>query len=388
MTTERLYYSDCYLREFQANVIDTSADGHLVYLDRSAFYPTSGGQLFDLGTMNGIAVTEVVDEEERVAHRLAEPLTSNVVTAVIDWQRRYDLMQQHTGQHLLSAVLEELFQCATVSVHMGAEQSTIDVAATSVSAEQLEQAELRCAELVGEARPVHIRFEDAAEVEGLRKASARTGTLRIAEIEGTDRSACGGTHVRNTAEIGPVLTGKLDKMRGNTRIEFVCGERALRRSRTDHLLLAAIGRSLSAAPEQFLSMIDGMTEKNRTLEKERLRLATELARREGQELYQATEPGGSGIRKHTARGPIDDAVRTRAQAFVASPRAVYLAICDQPPSILLAASADSGVHAGNQLKAALSTVGGRGGGNQGLAQGSLPDMSTLETVIKTLQGDN
>src|SRR5689334_22289338 len=160
--TDRLYYQDCYLREFDARVLETADGGRRVYLDRTAFYPTSGGQPFDLGSLGGMAVREVIDEGERVAHLLDEPLTGREVDAIIEWPRRYDHMQQHTGQHLLSAVLEELFKIRTVSFHLGLEASTIDVEAVTLTSSQLERVEERCAEVVAQARPVQITFEDAA----------------------------------------------------------------------------------------------------------------------------------------------------------------------------------------------------------------------------------
>jgi len=376
--TERLYYHDCYLREFKAKVVDSSDGGRRVYLDRTAFYPTSGGQPFDLGTLAGVAVREVIDEDDRIGHLLEAPLGAATETeGVIDWSRRYDHMQQHTGQHLLSAVLEELFQIRTVSFHLGSEVSTIDVEAPALTAGQLERVEDRCAQIIAEARPVQITFEDAASDLELRKASTRTGTLRIVSIDNLDRSACGGTHVRTAAEIGSILTGKLEKIRGITRVEFVCGKRALRRAQADNRLVASIGRALSVPPEQTPQLLAALIEKNKSLEKTGQRLATELARREGQDLYAATAPGADGVRITTQRGLIDDAMRARAQAFVAGQKSVFLAVCDQPPSLLLAASADSGIHAGDRIKAAVTVSGGRGGGNQQLAQGSVPDAAAL-----------
>lgn len=387
--TERLYYQDCYLREFQARVVETSGDGLRVYLDRTAFYPTSGGQPFDLGSLGGVPVRDVVDEEDRIAHVLTAPLAVTEVEGVVDWDRRYDHMQQHSGQHLLSAVLEELFAIRTVSFHLGAEVSTIDVNAPSLTSEQLERTEQRCAEVVGQARPVHITFEDASATLELRKASDRTGTLRIVSIENIDRSACGGSHVRSTAEIGMVLTGKSEKIRGITRLEFVCGNRALRRAQADYRLLAAIGRALSVPAEQTSEHLAGLIEKNKSLEKTTQRLATELARREGKELYLAAVPGPDGIRRLVQRGPIDDAMRARAQAFAGSAasgdKAVFLAVCDQPPSLLLAASADSGIHAGDRIKAAVAASGGRGGGNPQLGQGSVPDAAALANAEALLR---
>jgi alanyl-tRNA synthetase len=294
-------------------------------------------------------------------------------------------MQQHTGQHLLSAVLEELFKIRTVSFHLGTEVSTIDVDAPLLTPEQLERAEERCAEVVAEGRPVQITFEDASTTLELRKASERTGTLRIVSIDKLDRSACGGSHVRSTAEVGMVLTGKSEKIRGTTRLEFVCGNRALRRARADYRLLAAIGRTLSVPPEQTPELLAGLIEKNKSLEKTTQRLATELARREGKELFLAAEPGPDGMRRVTQRGPIDDAMRVRAQAFVAGVKAVFLAVCDQPPSLLLAASADSGIHAGDRVKAAVAAAHGRGGGNAQLGQGSVPDAAALASAEALLR---
>lgn len=380
--TQRLYYDDCYLQSFDARVIEAADEGRRVYLDRTAFYPTSGGQLFDLGTLGGIAITEVIDEDDRIAHVLAAPFAAQSAHGEIDWNRRYDFMQQHTGQHLLSAVMEEMFGWKTVSVHMGAEGNTVDVDAASVTEDQLAQAERRCLEIVAQARPVTITFEENAT--GLRKESARTGALRVVSIDGIDRSACGGTHVHSTSEIGLVLTGKTEKIRGITRIEFACGARALARARSDNQRLAAISRALTVAPEQAPARIASLIDQNKALDKERQRLATDIARREGQELYAATIPDASGIRRARQDGPIDDATRTRAQAFTANSKAVFLAVSTNPAAILLAASQDSGIHAGEKMKAALAAAGGRGGGNAQLAQGSVPDATSLEKVVALL----
>jgi alanyl-tRNA synthetase len=381
--TERLYYNDCYLREFHARVVDVSEDGRRVALDRTAFYPASGGQPFDLGTLAGVAVIEVVDEEDRVVHVLDAPLALGNVTGTVDWERRFDHMQQHTGQHLLSAVFENLYGIGTVSFHLGAEVSTIDVSAAALDAQQIERVEERFAGIVGEARPVSITFEDASGDLGLRKASERTGTLRIVSIEGLDRSACGGTHLRSTAEIGAMQIRKLEKVRATTRVEFVCGGRALRAARADYRLLTEISRTTSATFEDAPAVIAAQMEKAKTLEKTCQRLGTELAKREGGELHAATAPGEDGIRRVTQRGPIDESVRVRAQAFVAQGKAVFLAVSEDPASVLLAASADSGVHAGNRVKEAVSAVGGRGGGNQTVAQGSVP-AAALQGVLEVL----
>jgi alanyl-tRNA synthetase len=382
--TERLYYSDCYLREFSARVVDIADGGRRAYLDRTAFYPTSGGQPFDLGTLGGAAVREVIDEEDRIAHVLETPVDPGEVEGRIDWTRRYDHMQQHTGQHLLSAVFEDLFKIPTLSFHLGALASTIDIGVAALQTSQVEQVEERCAELAAEARLIGIGFEEASSDLDLRKASERTGTLRIVSIEGIDRSACGGTHVRTTAELAPILIRKLEKFRGNIRVEFVCGVRGLCQARQDYRTLAEIGRTLSIPIEETPALVAAQVEKAKALEKTAQRLAAELAQREGRELYASLEPDSEGIRKTVQRGIIDDAMRTRAQAFAAGSKAVFVALCADPPSVLLAASADSGVHAGQRVKAALAASGGRGGGNQSLAQGSVPTTEALRAVAALL----
>jgi len=387
--TERLYYRDCYLQQFRARVLESADDGRRVYLDRTAFYPTSGGQPFDIGTLGGANVIEVIDEDDRVAHVLDAPIKFDEVDAQINWFRRFNHMQQHSGQHLLSAVLEELFKIPTVSFHLGAEVCTIDVAAPALTSIQIDRAEERCAEIVGEARPLAITFEDAKADLGLRKESQRTGTLRVVAIHGIDRSACGGTHVRTTAEIGHVLIRKTEKIRGNTRLEFVCGLRALHQARADFRTLQELSRQLSAPASETPGLVSAQLERIKALEKTNQRLASEVAQREGREQWAVTPPDAQGIRSAVERveqGAIDDAIRTRAQAFVAQGRAVFLAVSKNPPSVLLAASTDSGIHAGDRVKSAITGAGGRGGGNQALAQGSLPATADLDAIAALLLG--
>jgi alanyl-tRNA synthetase len=382
--TDRLYYHDPYLREFQASIVALENGGRRVYLDRTAFYPTSGGQPFDKGTLAGVAVQEVLDEEDRIAHILEAAVGPGSIEARIDWTRRFDHMQQHTGQHLLSAMLAECYQIPTLSFHMGAEVSTIEIGTAALADKQISQIEERCAEVVAAAHPVKIAFEESAADLELRKASSREGTLRIISIEGIDRSACGGTHVRSTSEIGPIFLRKLDKVRGNVRVEFVCGGRALKQARADFRLLSEIGKTLSSPPENAPAAIASLTERLKASEKTAQRLATGLAILEGTELYSSTAPDDAGLRRATQTGPIDEAMRARAQAFVAGAKATFLAVCQDPPSILLACSADSGVDAGKAVKAAVTSAGGRGGGNQALAQGSVPSSAALQQVIADL----
>jgi alanyl-tRNA synthetase len=376
--TDRLYYHDSYLTEFRARVVDMSPDRMRIYLDRTAFYPTSGGQPFDLGKLGAVQVTEVVDEDGRIAHQVAVPLETVEVSGVIDWQRRFDHMQQHTGQHLLSAVLVNMFGAQTVSFHLGVETCTIDVARVLEPAE-IREAERRANEIVFENRPVSIAFEDSTQDLGLRKPTEREGVIRIISIQDLDRSACGGTHVRATGEIGPILIRKLDRIRGNQRIEFLCGLRAVKRARADFEAISSAARAFSAPPDEVPALVAAHLEKLQESDKARRRLATELAQSRGRELYAATAPGPDGIRKVVRRvASLTDELRAEAQSFSAGQKSIFMAMGENPPAILLAASADSGVNAGAFLKAALIEAGGRGGGSASLAQGSLPSKDLLD----------
>ena len=386
MPTERLYYHDSYVSSFEASVTGVESDGRRVYLNRTAFYPTSGGQPHDLGTLDGVPVVDVIDEGERIALVLATPLPAvESVTGSIDWGRRYDHMQQHTGQHLLSAVFAERFGCPTVSFHLGGEVSTIDLGVDVLSPEQLEEAERNANLIAAQSRPVAIKFEDSEAAEGLRKPSERSGLLRIIEIEGLDRSACGGTHVRSTSETAPLLIRKIEKMRGNVRLEFVCGLRALARVRHDFRIASELARqsasSINLLPEHFAALRQRLTD----AEKDRQKLSLELARREGGELYASTVPGSDGIRRIRLQVQVlDEAVRAKAQSFAVQARGVVLVLAEEPPGVLIVCSPDTGLNAGAILKEILARSGGRGGGAATLAQGSLPDAAAGDALAAAL----
>jgi alanyl-tRNA synthetase len=383
--TARLYYQDSYTSAFHAQVVDSSPDGKRVYLDKTYFYPTSGGQPHDTGRLGEQAVLEVLDEGDRIAHLLSAPVSTGIVGAQIDWSRRYDHMQQHTGQHLLSAVFIEAYQMPTLSFHMGSEVSTIELETKELSDAQIDTVESRVNEIVREARCVRILFEDAGKVQGLRKESLRAGMLRIVEIEKLDRSACGGTHARSTAELGPIQIRKGEKIRGNVRIEFVCGLRALRRAKADFRILAQLARESATAPEKLPEHLAVLRERLAEGEKERAKLVLQIAERDGANLYGNTVASDDGLRRAVLRVPgMAAGARATASAFATHFKAAILIIAEEPPALLLACSPDSGLHAGTMLKGALSKVGGRGGGSATLAQGSLPNFETAEAVVRDL----
>jgi len=383
--TERLYYRDSYLREFRANVVARAADGATLYLDRTAFYPASGGQPNDLGWINGTAVVGVVDEADRIAHRTATPVVAAEVDCRIDWIRRFDHMQQHSGQHLLSAVFIEQFGIETCSFHLGEEVSTIDLETSAIDPKKLIGAERRANEAVAENRPILVTYEDAGAAADLRKPTDRRGTLRIVSIQGLDRIACGGTHVRLTGEIGPILIRRLEKIRSNVRAEFLCGGRAAKRARADYDTLVRIAQTFSTSLEETPEAAAAQLEDAREADRLRRKLEIELARYQGRELYDATAPDANGTRRtirRLAQGSLDD-LRPLAQSFTAQSKAIFIGAVERPPSVLLAASTDSGVDAGETLQQLLAQAGGRGGGSARIAQGSVPVPEALHNILRT-----
>lgn len=384
--TERLYYTDAYLRTFEAHVVERREGGRVVYLDRSAFYPTSGGQPHDTGTLAGVPVEDVVDEGERVAHHLSGPVDATTVRGEIDWPRRFDHMQQHTGQHLLSALFADAYARPTVSVHFGPALSTLELERGEVGDDVVREVEARANALVMADLPVTVAFEEAAEASGLRKPPDRGGTLRIVSIAGLDRSACGGTHVRRTGEIGPVLLRRRERVRQHTRLEFVCGQRAVERAHRDFETLQAIATGLSAAPDDAAALVEAQAAQVREWQSTARRLQEELDGHRARARYAASTPGENGLRcavERRATGAVDD-LRGEALAFAALSRTLFIGATATPPAILVAASEDSGVAAGTTLRGVLAQVGGRGGGSPRLAQGSVPSVEALDAALRLL----
>lgn len=384
MSTTRLYYTDSYLTSFEAHVVDIADEGRRVYLDQTAFYPTSGGQSYDLGKLNGVRIADVIDEGERIAHVLESPLQATEVSGEIAWERRFDHMQQHTGQHLLSAVLEDAYGFHTVSVHFGKDYSSLDLDVEAVSSEQVIAAEARANFIIAENRPVTTSFEDAAIAAGLRKESGRSGTLRIVTIADLDRSACGGTHVRATGEIGGLLIRKVERVRKSARLEFVCGLRAVRRARADYEALTRIAGVLSASLDDAPALVGAQGEQLRVAENERRKLERDLAGYRAKALYDAASVDARGRRvvRHEA-GSMDE-LRGIAQAIAALPGALLVGTVSEPPALLLAAAEDTGIDASRILREVVSKFGGRGGGSPRVAQGTVPDKSRLAEAARSV----
>ena len=373
--TERLYYTDPYLREFDATLVDTvSHEGKTaLVLDRTAFYPASGGQPADAGAFHDVRVLDVVDADDgRVLHIVDRAPSTTSLHGTIDWTRRFDHMQQHSGQHVLSAAFDRLFGVRTESFHLGVEYSTIDLAREVTSAE-MQRAEDEANRVVWEDRPVAIRFASADEARtlGLRKETARQGTIRLIEIAEFDRSACGGTHVARTGAIGIIAVSAVERFRGGSRITFLCGDRALAGFRALKEAVNGSVRVLSVTPSELPSAIERLQADAKELRRQVKTYQEQVASSRADALAASAERVGD-VRIVAASLDAWDAngLKLIASRIVEHPGfAVALVSEPSPSAIVIARSDDVGVDAGAALKAIVSRFGGKGGGRPTLAQG-------------------
>ena len=399
-TSEHLYYSDSFLRTFTGAVTDVrevaDSNGKQIWqlaLNRTAFYPTSGGQPFDTGQLSAVSLdgtalmvpVEQVEEDEQGAvwHFVRNPLVSGTfVEGQIDWKRRFDHMQQHTGQHLLSAVFWRELQAPTISFHLGESTSTIDLASEQVTHQSLERVERIANEIIGEDRQVTTRDLPRGEAEAmlaagqLRKLPDRQGTIRVIDIADYDKNACGGTHVRSTGQIGGLQVRAVERVSRGVRIEFVCGLRAVRAVRADLAILRETSALLSTRATELASTVGRLLTEGKANAKQCQKLREELAVFQGAKLAME-EPIESGLRLvvRAWRDRDRDYVRLLAsRTAIAAPRTavIFSANDSDPVRVFVARSSDLDFNCGQILREALAHVGLRGGGSADLAQGEVP----------------
>lgn len=394
--TDRLYYNDSFLREFDAQVAACEQADHRwrVRLERTAFYPTSGGQPFDIGALNDVSVLEVLDDEhDDVVHITEQPLkVGEEVHGVIDWTRRFDHMQQHTAQHLLSAAFIELFQFQTVSFHLGRDISTIDLATPSVVPRHLEEAERRVNEIIFGDRPIRIRYGTAADLaaEGIRKKVDREGTLRVVEIEGFDRQPCGGTHLSRTGQAGMLLIRRCEKQKQNWRIEFVAGFRALAVARADLAVLKEATEQFGCGMAELPEMVRKAQEERRSLQKEAKKLTERLAELEGSEALQTKSELSRDGKRRVVAMVSEDATASYlalvAAKIVANSDTQAVLASRAAKAIVMAQSGGLEEDIGASLREFLAKAGGKGGGSKVFAQGTVPDVAAIDSVVAAARG--
>jgi alanyl-tRNA synthetase len=379
--TERLYYKDSHLTEFEARVVNVTervSGWSAVILDQTAFYPTGGGQPSDTGTLDSVRVVECIDaEDEGVLHVVQGP-TPQVGASVkghVDWPRRLDHLQQHTGQHILSQAFVRLFQAETRGFRMLDQSSEIDVALEEASDARIEQAVELANSIIWEDRPVRIRQVTPAEAASLslRKESTREGLLRLIEIEGFDLTPCGGTHADRTGEVGLLAVRSWERAKGMTRIEFVAGGRALADYRRANRAARSIAALFSAGRDDAPALVSRLHEEHKQLQR-RLRTLEELeASVEAKELLGQTATGHGGFRivSRAFDGRDAEGLKRLAQALIKHTQTVALlgSVEGEAARLVFARSPDAPGDMNTLMREACALLEGRGGGKPDLAQG-------------------
>ncbi len=396
MATRRLYYEDSFLKEFTARVVycevlPPDVKGGIpgtawgLLLDRTAFYPTSGGQPHDLGKICDANVLDVRDEGEEILHVVDRRPADPDVDCCIHWPRRFDHMQQHTGQHLLSAMFQERYGRSTVSFHLGSEVCTIDLRGPEPTEEILEGAERAANQIIFEDRAVTIRFGTAGELSrlGVRKEVDREGMLRAIEIEGVELQPCGGTHVRSTGQIGIVLARRCTKIRQDWRVEFVCGGRAERAALRDFQLLRQVAEKLSCAPEDVVSSASrALAERDANFKKIRA-LLERLADAEAGLALQAAAADGNGVRivSRAFENVAPEYLGFFGTAITKTEKTAALIGLANGGDLLFAQHPSLGKDMNTLLKQVFEKLGGKGGGARDFARGKLANASQVESAL-------
>ncbi|HJZ83451.1 MAG TPA: DHHA1 domain-containing protein [Pyrinomonadaceae bacterium] len=395
-TTERLYYADARLLEFDARVIDLSKrdDGAIaVTLDRTAFYPTGGGQPNDTGLLGEARVVDCIDAEaEGVLHVIQGPAPEigDSVHGKIDWRRRLDHLQQHTGQHILSAALVKLFKAPTHSFRVLEQECEIDVALDGPSDEKIEQAVDLANQIIWESRPIEIRQVNSEEVAALplRKEPAREGELRLIQIADFDLTPCGGTHAKSTGEVGCLAVRSWERAKGLTRIQFMAGARVL----ADYRKANATGRDVaalfSAGREDSPALVARLIDENKKLAR-RVRELDEIACRvEAQDLIRSAGPNASAGTAIIINQVFDDrsadSLKHLALGLIAHPNVVALlgSRDSDTARLVFARSADARGDMNTLMRQACEIVDGRGGGKPEIAQGGGKKVAALAEALE------
>jgi alanyl-tRNA synthetase len=383
--TERLYHTDSALREFTARVVERTAAEHgpAVRLDRTAFYPTSGGQPFDTGTLDGIAVLEVwEDENDAIWHRVERTPERADVTGVIDWERRFDHMQQHSGQHLLSAAFVHVMEAPTISFHLGTEESHIDLRTPRLSWDDAFRVEADVNRVISENRVVEIHEVDEANIHEipLRRPPKVGGKIRVIWIKDYDAAACGGTHVSHTGAVGLLKITRIERYKGGMRVAFRCGRRALadyqRVLRGMQEVSAGLSVHQDDVGEAIVRLKSDLRETRQALRAAQGKLMGFEADRLLAETPETDE--ARRVVQHLEHHTYDEA-RAMASHVCSHPRTLALLAVDDAKGVrLVCERSDDLPHldAATILGRAAEALGGRGGGTASLAQGGTPPHSS------------
>jgi alanyl-tRNA synthetase len=397
MSTHRLYYDDSFLQTFEARVVSclpakpfASASGTLaaweVLLDESAFYPSSGGQPNDLGCIGEAKLLDVRNDGEEIVHIVDRELNTGVVQGSVLWPRRFDHMQQHTGQHLLSAMFQERFGLPTVSFHLGIEICTIDLRGPEPTTAILKGAERAANVVIFEDRPVNVRYGTADQLAkiGVRKEVERKGILRAIEIEAADLQPCGGTHVKSTGQIGLILVRKCSKIRQDWRVEFACGARAERFASDDFQALRTIAERLSCATEDILPAVEKASAERDANRKSLRESLQQLAEARAELLASAAVTGSNGVRvvAEVFRGAHPDLVLLLGTELARKDKTVALLAMEETGQIVFSQNPAAGKNLQDVLKQVSEECPARGGGTKDFVRAKLVDPAMCTAALE------
>jgi len=424
MPTERLYYDDAFVREFSAEVLScepasTAASGNpgtasaskppagdttlenpgitaaskiqvgplwRVKLDRTAFYPTSGGQPHDTGRLGDARVVDVLDENEEVIHVVDKPIDIGAVKGIIDWDRRFDHMQQHTGQHVLSAVFHSRFALPTVSFHLGSDVCTIDVRGQERTQEILDSVMAAANDVVYADRAVNVKYGSAEELAaaGVRKTVERTGTLRAIEIESLELQPCGGTHVQRTGQIGMILVRGVSRIRQDWRVEFACGRRAERLARDDFATLRAVAQRFNCSGQETVAAAERVVAERDAHFKSARASIQRIAEMDARAYLQEAQVGADGLRviAKMFEGNTPEYVQSFARELAQAENTVVLLVHGESGQIVFAQHPTAKKDMNTLLTEALKHVAGKGGGSCDSARGRLADPQRASEFLR------
>ncbi len=398
MKTERLFDCDPYLKVFCAEVLHVLPyEGNYgVILDRTAFYPEGGGQPSDTGHLDDATVLQVIEKDGEILHITDKPIESREIRGSIDWARRFDLMQQHTGQHILSACFEEMFGGRTDSFHMGKDISSIEIDIDSFSSNDAESLENEANDIIYKNLPIIVKVVSKEELQSLplRKMPVVTENIRIVNIEEVDCSPCGGTHVKATGEVGIIKIKNWERCKGGIRFIFVCGSRALKDYSLDNSIIRGLGEIFSVKDTDIIEAAGKMLNNLKITEKRLLSAAQELIKYEAENIIKEHPAGGSiKLISRIFEGRSMDDIRLLARYLTQTPNTITLLASKNEigkstssnVQVVFSRSENMDMDMNSIFKATIHIIDGKGGGSARSAQGGGSKVEGLEEFMKTAE---
>lgn len=389
MGTERLYNDNPYLREFEAEVIEVIPfeDKYGIILDRTAFYPEGGGQPYDTGHLNDANVLQVIEKNGELLHIVDKQIQSKAVKGLLNWSRRFDHMQQHTGQHILSACFEKLLNGSTDSFHLGKDIVSIEINIDSFSDKDAEHIENMANGIIYSNLPVTAKIVTEEELQSipLRKKPKVNENIRIVEVQETDYSPCGGTHVNASGEVGMIKIKSWEKCKGGIRFTFVCGYRALKDYGLQNSITRAVGEKLSVRDFDIVEAVNKLQSDCRNAQKQLAAATQELLKYEAEQLLsEAGQAGGIKIISKILEGRSMNDAKLLAQYLTQAPGTAALLVCrNETAQVLFTRSEDVNLDMNSLLKAVFPIIDGKGGGNARTAQGGGSRTDKLDEFLNT-----